>query len=933
MKFTEGTEAKVGVASDPDNLITQNLKKINQLVCFLISSLFAVAQNIDLEGTIKDENGTPIMGANIVAVEKETQVLDGFGISNESGYYMLTLKKDTDYDIKISFIGLKEVSFLFNEENNIEKNFVLEQQAESLDEVELVYEMPVTIKGDTIIYNADSFNTGSERKLEDVLKNMPGIEVNDEGRIEVEGKEITKITVEGKDFFDGDSKLATQNLPANAVGKVEVLRNFSEVNQLRRVTNNEDNIAINISLKSGKDKFWFGELVGGLGNVDRFIVAPKIFYYSKDLSINFLGNSNNVGEPPLSRRDFYRFGGGFNNLNAKTGTSLDISSDDAGITNLQNNRAKSIESQFGAYNFSFAPSEGLEFSGFAIYSRAENILEEKSIRRYTVSNALEETSDYTTQENEQQLYKFTTEYNPSENLQTEYNLLYKTSNQNEISNLTTISGRQGQRVPELIGQYRQQMPYSLNQELRMYYTYNESQIFSIELQHLTQKEDPFYRAIKQFQPFGGIIKLNTDQERFNINQDRVTKTDKLESKLDYFYILSPKANLNLTIGFTDVKQDFNSSIFQILDNNSQQNFSDKNLNNDVSFRFQDIYAALHYRFIQGIFTFDPGITIHSYSTETYQSSGFTKNSFAFFRPDLRVLIKFKDSETLRFVYRSTQQFTDINNLGEGYIFRNYNSFFQGNPNLEAALFNVANLNYQSINIFNFTNIFANLSYSVRDNAIQNTTKIEGINSVRTATNSNFPRATYLASGRIDKRFKNFKGGMNVIFNFSDFNNVINENTTASSNLTQRYTANFATNFRDKPNIEIGYTYSVRDYKTGTVQSKFFTDSPYIEINAYFLRGFVFNSKYTYNYYRNQEQTLNKYRFLEAELSYNQQGSRWEFGIKATNLLNDTQINRDTFNQFSFTTNSYEIQPRFIVFKVNYDLTAISGGGDNGKKKK
>ena len=61
-----------------------------------------------------------------------------------------------------------------------------------MDEVELVYEMPVTIKGDTIIYNADSFNTGSERKLEDVLKNMPGIEVNDEGRIEVEGKEVTK---------------------------------------------------------------------------------------------------------------------------------------------------------------------------------------------------------------------------------------------------------------------------------------------------------------------------------------------------------------------------------------------------------------------------------------------------------------------------------------------------------------------------------------------------------------------------------------------------------------------------------------------------------------------------------------------------------------------------------------------------------------------
>ena len=908
------------------------MRKIYILGFFLISTIFAVAQNIDLEGTITDTNGTPIMGANIVAVEKKTQILDGFGISNEEGYYRLTLKKGTDYDIKISFIGLKEIAFVFNQENHLEKNFVLEEQAESLDEVELVYEMPVTIKGDTIIYNADSFNTGSERKLEDVLKNMPGIEVNDEGRIEVEGKEITKITVEGKDFFDGDSKLATQNLPANAVGKVEVLRNFSEVNQLRSVTNNEDNIAINISLKSGNDKFWFGELMGGVGNDDRFIAVPKIFYYSKDLSVNLLGNSNNIGEPPLSRRDFYRFGGGFNNLNVRTGTSIDISSDDAGITNLQNNRAKSIESQFGAYNFSYAPSEAVEFSGFVIYSRAENILEEKNTRRYTVSNALEETSEYTTQENEQQLYKFTTEYNPNENLQTEYNLLYKTSNQNEISDLTTISGRQGKRIPEQIGQYRQQTPHSLNQELRMYYTYNQDHIFSMELQHLAQKEDPFYRAIKQFKPFGGLLNLDVNQERFNINQDRETKTDKIEGKLDYFYIINPKVNLNLTLGITDVNQDFNSSIFQILDNNTQQNFLESNLKNDVSFHFQDTYVALHYRFISGIFTFDPGVTLHSYKTETKQSSGLVNTSFTFFRPDFRVLLKLKESETLRLIFRSTRQFTDINNLAEGYIFRNYNSFFQGNPNLEAALFNVVNMNYQSINIFNFTNIFANLSYSTRDDAIQNTTVVEGINSLRLATNSNFPRAIYNASGRIDKRSKNFKGGLNVNFNFSDFNNVINETPTESSNFTQRYRANIATNFRNKPNIEIGYSFSIRDYKTGAVQTKFFTDAPYIGVDAYFLKGFVFNSKYTYNYYRNQEQTLNEYRFLEAELSYNQEGSRWEFGVKATNLLNDTQINRDSFNQFSFTTNSYVIQPRFIVFKVNYDLTAITGSNIDKKKK-
>ena len=109
--------------------------------------------------------------------------------------------------------------------------------------------MPVTIRGDTLIYNADSFKNGTERKLEDVLKKLPGVEINDDGQIEVEGKIVAKVMVEGKEFFDGDSKLATKNIPANAVDKVQVLKTYSEVGQLSGVTNNQDNIAINIKLK------------------------------------------------------------------------------------------------------------------------------------------------------------------------------------------------------------------------------------------------------------------------------------------------------------------------------------------------------------------------------------------------------------------------------------------------------------------------------------------------------------------------------------------------------------------------------------------------------------------------------------------------------------------------------------------------------------
>ena len=170
------------------------------------------------------------------------------------------------------------------------------------------------------------------------------------------------------------------------------------------------------------------------------------------------------------------------------------------------------------------------------------------------------------------------------------------------------------------------------------------------------------------------------------------------------------------------------------------------------------------------------------------------------------------------------------------------------------------------------------------------------------------------------------------FNYSDFNNVVNGNPLKSINFTQRYRASLATNFRDKPNIEIGYTYNKRKYENGNNVNNFYTDSPFIELDAYFGKGFVFTAEYSYNYYRNQEVTLNEYRFLEADLSYNKDGSKWEFGVGVTNLFNDTSINRDSFNQLFNQTRSYIIQPRYTVFRIKYDLTSLnsSGGGQGGR---
>ena len=885
---------------------------------------YLIFSQVNISGEITDQTGYPIMGANIIAVNNETQILDGFGISNDNGYFSLNLKKETEFNIKITFIGYKPIELNISLSDDLVKDFVLEEQAEALDEVELVYEMPVEIKGDTIVYSADAFNTGTEKKLSDVLANMPGIEVNEDGRIEVEGQEVRKIQIEGKDFFDGDTKLAAQNLPAKAVGKVEVLRNFTEVGQLRNVQNNEDNFAINIRLKDGKDKFWFGEILAGTGPDDIHIIAPKIFYYDKKFNFSLLGNSNDVGSPALSRRDFYRFSGGFNNLNSRAGTSINISSDLAGIGSLQNNRAKLIESEFGAANFSFNNDRGLEISGFSVFTTVTNDIEEQISRTYNATEITENTSEFSLQKSTLELYKFSLEYEPSEIFQLEYNVLFNSSDQTEINDLTSIYGRLNNRVEENLDLTRRQTPNALNQELKVYYTLNEDHIFSFEAQHLDQTEDPIGRAVRDSNPFLNLIPFESNVDRFDISQYRFIETQKLEAKLDYFYLINDQSNVNLSLGFTNVDQSYISNFNQILNDGSIKYFDDEQFNNDVDFSFKDLYFALNYRIRTGIFTIDPGLTIHFYDNYNNQLGQFYENDISDVRPNLRINMQFKKNENLRFTYRKNTQFTDVNNISEGYVFNNYNSIFRGNSQLEAAIVNSYNLNYRSINQFTFTNIFSNISYSKRENSIQSRAAIEGINSVRTADNSIFPRETYSARARIDKRFKNVKLNLSANIRYSEFSNIINDIVNNAESFNQDYEASLETNFRDKPNFEIGLKYNLNNYKNANIENKFIRETPFIRTDAYFGKGFVFTAEYSYNKYKNQDQVLNYFRFLDADISYNKEGSKWEYSVGISNLLNDTSTNRDSFNQFFTQTRSYIIQPRYILFKLKYDLTLFGG---------
>jgi len=891
--------------------------KHNVLVILsLLLATIGAAQEISLSGTVKDSLGVGVDMANVIAINTETKGLESYGITNHAGLFKLKLKTGQQYTVKVSYLGFKPESFTFTAgESDAVKDIIMQEQAAQLDEVDVTYEMPVSVKGDTIVYDTDAFVSGTEKKLKDVLENLPGIEINDDGQIEVEGKTVSKIMVEGKDFFDGDTKLAVENIPANALSKVEVLRNFNEVSQMKGLTNDDDNVALNIKLKEGKKNFWFGELTAGYGPDDRYLAHPKLFYYSPKYSINIITDLNNIGEVPFTRNDYRNFTGGFRNINSRGGSSIATGVDGLGLSSAQNNRANDIDTKFAAANFSYAPMEGLDLSGFGIYSYTGTLMKSEGSTSYIASNDVESTTSNTDQTIHLGLAKLSAKYKPNEDFQLDYDALLKQSDDTEEVDVLSISS-----ITDEIAEVKKQKPLSVNQNLNIYYTLNEKNIFAVEAQHLYQDEDPFYEAVRSEFAFVDIFPVDENQNVYNINQAKNIVTNKVDAKVDYYRVLGNKSNINLTLGTTQSNQNFNSSIYQILDNEETLNMNGDAFGNEVAFHVSDVYAGLHYKVISGIFTFNPGVTLHQFNVKNEQLGTVVEDNLTSLLPDLYINAQIKKSENLRFNYRVTRSFTDVSNFAQGYVLNNYNSLYSGNRDLESALNHNVSLNFFSFNMFNFTNIFANIAYTKRIDALKSGVDIIGINRVTSTINSNFEDESLTASGKYERTFGKIKASLQGNLGWSTTNNLVDNQQRTSNSLTQNYTTALSTNFKNAPNLELGYRYTVNNYENGDLETTFFTSRPYARFDASFLKNFIFNVEYDYYNYSDKEDTIsNTYSFLESTLTYQKKDSRWEYGIKGTNLLNTTTLNRDSTNELFFSTQAYFVQPRYVLLSVKYDL--------------
>lgn len=288
------------------------------LVFLLFFSISAFSQSVSLRGKVIDDTGQlPLESATVYLTRASDSTVIDYTITDKSGIFVMKTRKiDKPVLLKVSFIGYKT---FVKEEKSLEQDvdygvIRLSEVENKLGEVVLKSEAPpVRIKNDTLEFNAASFKLRPDANVETLLKQLPGVEIDEEGKITVNGKEVNQILVNGKPFFDKDGKIALQNLPSDIINKVQVTDTKTKAEEISGKAATSDNASINLTIDEDKNKGLFGKLTGGYGTDKRYESSLLLNYFKDTRKISILASTNNINSTGFSMNEIFdSMGGGRN---------------------------------------------------------------------------------------------------------------------------------------------------------------------------------------------------------------------------------------------------------------------------------------------------------------------------------------------------------------------------------------------------------------------------------------------------------------------------------------------------------------------------------------------------------------------------------------------------------------------------------------------
>ena len=333
--------------------------RIYSLLLFLSFFLVANAQNdIVIKGTVYDINTqVPLELATVYFSNAKDSTVIEYANTDKNGVFKIATKKyDKPVFLKVNYMGYQpyteEQSSLL-ESKDFGKLYLM-QNTKELNEVVIKSEAPpIRVKKDTLEFNAASFKLRPDANLEVLLKQLPGFEVDSEGKITVNGKEVNQFLVNGKAFFDKDGAIALKNLPADIINKVQVSDYKTKKEELSKQESTSDYSSINLTIDEKKNKGYFGKFLAGYGTDDRYETSLILNFFKDKQKISILASANNINSTGFTQDEvFDSMGGGRNaNGNARaSGTGRGITESSMVGLNYNDEWSKNFEAS-GSYKF------------------------------------------------------------------------------------------------------------------------------------------------------------------------------------------------------------------------------------------------------------------------------------------------------------------------------------------------------------------------------------------------------------------------------------------------------------------------------------------------------------------------------------------------------------------------------------------------------
>ena len=858
-----------------------------------------------LKGRVMDSLQQALPFANVMAKPFDHKKSFVFAVTNDEGLFEMKLLEKTVYKVTVSFMGYYPYTFQVDSlQKPAFQKIILKPSQQDLDEVVISYETPVKITSDSIVYNVKHFVKGNERKLKAVLNKLPGVKVDKNGQITVMGERITKLMVEGKDFFGGDSKLAVENIPADAVKSVQVLKDYNRVSFMKGLTD-EQKTVINIKLKEGKKRFVFGDLLAGSNTDNNYLAKANLFYFSPKSNLTYIGNINDYGESSLTLQDIRRFEG---NKDAYARDILNIRNQNNlyGFVSKNNFLNKNI--QFNAFQWQQDFGNYWDFQLYSIVSNEKNTYKKQYDNLFLIEPLIHQREiDDESVENNSVLTKMELIYEPRinqhYNLKVSFNktlqgLMKNTLMQSDVENNKLYYDLDNDKI-------------NYYQSFIFYHKFSKKHILRFFSYYNYQEENPLENWTTEQIFMENYLDWHT-ADIYTLFQNKNLNTHTFNNILKYYYKLNTHNHLYFSLGNSYSYSSFYNNLIQPA---RQQDYLFSDFLNDFDLKINDLYAGLQYRFKIGSHMVTSGLYLH-YLKWDNTAPVYTRTEYLWL-PELNYEAKILGGKLI-VNYALKTELPPVEYFVSNKILKDYDRVLWGNPDLTYELYHQLQARYNRYSLVHKILFFVQADYKkylsiLKQNQIIEETEFFTVPSISSQAGHHW----MLMSG-FSKEWKQWSFEYNPAISFGKTYDFINNQILKNNQYIIINSVVFETDFTKLSDFRVGISCSyMQNDKQGEILT-YQEVEPFVEAELTY-KSFTLQTDYKLQYIKNAQEINDTYQLWNFSLSIKKEDKPLEIALEVKNILNQEYIYFYSTSSYMATQKFTFIQPQIWMLKLGYKL--------------